>query len=668
MLRAVSTHFSGWRTKADKHILGGLPPVRQPLFVVFYVLLSRGKGQNPGLFFAGRCSIVKEKRNGGVFLLIAKVHSCLGPGAARYTGPPDNYVRFAMEHQLLDAQTWEKFVQVFREDSDDFDKGWRGEYWGKMMRGACLTYAYNADEALYAVLETTVRDLLTAQRADGRFSTYSSEAMLDGWDLWGRKYVLTALLHFWHICQDKALKAEIIAALCRHADAILATVGPEKRDITKTSTHWGGVNSCSILDAILELYQITGKAEYLEFGRYILSTGGCEYGDLIALALENRVMPYEYPEVKAYETMSFFEGVLTYYEITGEEAYLRAVLNFVEAVKDTDITVIGCSGCTHELFDRSAQKQVLYSEGIMQETCVTVTWMRLMARLHLLTGEAKYMDRMELSAWNALYGSANTGNLKQLSMEERVWMEPLPFDSYSPLCNNARGRGIGGFKKFRFGGYYGCCACIASAGIAVYPLFAAMETQKGLAINSFLSGMIRGNTPGGQTVTLHTETGYPARANWSARMVLAKPEKFELKIRIPDCWENGKLTVNGAEIPVTAGYTAISRVWNDGDSLVLTGAFTLKIHRIEGRTAFAYGPLTLARDAAKENGADLEEEITLAQPLVPTFLEPQGEEHLRLILNRTDGKAPMLLTDYASCGKNWFHAHNRMTVWMNVIM
>ena len=40
----------------------------------------------------------------------------------------------------------------------------------------------------------------------------------------------------------------------------------------------------------------------------------------------------------------------------------------------------------------------------MQETCVTVTWMRLLTRLYLLSGEEKYIDRIERSGFNALYG------------------------------------------------------------------------------------------------------------------------------------------------------------------------------------------------------------------------------------------------------------------------
>ena len=199
--------------------------------------------------------------------MVQRKLSFLADGAARYTGAADRYVQFAKTKQLLNPDTWVNFVRVFQSDSDDCNRGWRGEFWGKMMRGACLIYRYDPDEDLYAVLEETVRDMLTAQRSDGRFSTYSREAQLQGWDIWGRKYILTAMLHFYGICKDASLKAQILAAMCRHIDALIADVGEGegKRPITETSNFWGCMNSCTILDPVVELYTLTGKQDYLDF-------------------------------------------------------------------------------------------------------------------------------------------------------------------------------------------------------------------------------------------------------------------------------------------------------------------------------------------------------------------------------------------------------------------
>ena len=597
----------------------------------------------------------------------------LADGAAGYTGTANRYVRFARDRQLINPNTWADFVRQFRADSDDHDLGWRGEYWGKMMRGACLVYRYAPDPELYRVLEETVLDMLSAQRLDGRFSTYSREAQLQGWDIWSRKYILTAMLHFHGICKDAALKSRILDAMCRHLEALMADVGDGegKRPITETSNFWGCMNSCTILDPVIELYTLVKKPEYLEFAKYIISTGGCSNGDLLATALENKLMPFEYPQVKAYEMMSFFEGLLSYYELTGEEKYFTAVTNFVEAVYASDITVIGCAGCTHELFDNSALRQVLPSDGIMQETCVTVTWMRLLARLHLLTGEAKYMERMEQSAYNALYGSANEHNLQQYELSPMRLMEPLPFDSYAPLYNKPRGLGVGGLKRYAYGGHYGCCACIASAGVAIFPLCAILKDAGGFAVNAFQGGSVTEKTPGGSPLKLTMESGWPAVPVWKCRIGLEEAEAFTIRLRIPGTCENSKVLVNGCQQEVPAsGYLVLERQWQDGDTVEFTGAFTLKLVELGGRTAFTYGPLTLARDEEKEGGADLEAEIALERKdgqLSYRLAEPDQKynELVRIYVNRKDG-GKLLLTDFASCGKKWLSKYNRMTVWQNI--
>ncbi|HBM70134.1 MAG TPA: hypothetical protein DD377_01880 [Firmicutes bacterium] len=202
-------------------------------------------------------------------------------------------------------------------------------------------------------------------------------------------------------------------------DYIIAHIGPKKegkKEITTTSSWWGCVNSCTILEPTLALYKLTRNPRYFAFAKYIISTGGCADCNLIELALNNKLYPYQYPVTKAYEIMSFFEGLLAFYEISREEKYFKAVSNFIENVASTDLTLIGCSGCTHELFDNSSLKQSEYSEQIMQETCVAVTWMRISARLFFLTGDKKYLDRIEQSCLNDVYGSLNENHEDQYNL------------------------------------------------------------------------------------------------------------------------------------------------------------------------------------------------------------------------------------------------------------
>ena len=60
---------------------------------------------------------------------------------------------FVLKDQALNTEMWDHFVSVYISKIDTKDGFWRGEYWGKAMRGACLVYQYNHSEKLYQVLK-----------------------------------------------------------------------------------------------------------------------------------------------------------------------------------------------------------------------------------------------------------------------------------------------------------------------------------------------------------------------------------------------------------------------------------------------------------------------------------------------------------------------------------
>ncbi len=594
----------------------------------------------------------------------------LPPGSMEFSGIYKDYLDFTFEKQLLNQETWADFVRVFKSDSDDADKGWRCEYWGKMMRGACLCYRATGSEELYEILKESVEELLKVQRSDGRFSTYSKAAELNGWDLWGRKYVMTGLMHFSEICADKKLNARILDALKKHADAIIETVGeaPEKANITETSDFWGGVNSCSILEPFMALYELSKEERYLTFAKYILSTGGCRDGNLIEIAKENKIPPYEYPEIKAYETMSFFEGVLSYYQVTKEEEYLLAAMNFFDAVVNTDLTIIGCCGCKHEQFDNSGVRQIEPSTNMMQETCVSVTWMRLCAKLLLFTGNAKYYGFIERTGYNAMYGAVNLHDLPMFSREKKSFLKGLPFDSYSPLTGGRRGVGIGGFKEFSFGGFYGCCACIASAGIALLPLTAVMQEEDTLIINAMFAGKVTFIGKDGRKITVDAASNYPK----DGRMLMTfsgfeGTKHLSIKQRIPTDLEDAKILVNGGSIDISRtenGYVCLNLDVTSGDKLEIKGKLKLVTEKIKDSLAFRYGPLVLARDEEKEP-AEFDETPVFSENISYKMLVPESGELVRMEIAGKSG-APVLFTDYASCGKHWDREKNKVIIWMKL--
>lgn len=579
---------------------------------------------------------------------------------------------FIENEQLLDTKLWSLLVEQFRVHSDDRDGGWRGEFWGKLMRGGCFVYSCTHNPELYKTLEATVIDVLSAQDADGRIASVSKDNEFKNWDLWCRKYVILGLQYFLEICKNKQLKLKIVSALVRHTDYIVGEIGcasEGKTEITDTSRWWGAMNSCSLLEPIVRMYNLTGRQKYLDFATYIVSSGGCSEGNIFELAFEGRLYPYQYPVTKAYEMMSCFEGLIEYYRVTGEEKWHIAAKNFVRMLIKSDITVIGCAGCSEENFDNSACRQLDTTEKrFMQETCVTVTWMKLCFQLLRLSGDPVLADRIEQSAYNALLGALNT--------ERGVSNHGLPFDSYSPLLSNVRGRAVGGRRAISDGEYYGCCAAIGAAGIGLIGLSAIMRTDKGAVINLYTELAVSFMTPKGQTGKITVNTDYPKNGKISIVLANMLAEKFELSLRIPSWSKHNFLMVNSESIDNIAqgSYCNICRIWKSGDTVELN--LDMNVYQIKPDSygmsndlskfvAFRRGPLVLARDVRL--GQNIDETVSVKTDFdgaVKSSLTDNVSFKNQIACDIYSVSGNVIHTvDYASAGKSW-DENSRMATWL----
>lgn len=192
----------------------------------------------------------------------------------KYSGFIDSTFNFVYNAQLKRPELWKRFVNQFREDAD-YDGGWRGEYWGKMMRGASLVYQYTRNEELYDLLKETVKDMINSSDETGRISSYAVHHEFEAWDLWCRKYVLLGMEYFLEICTDDEFKKSIINSMCKQLDYIISKIGKGegKKEITSATRHWRGLNSSSILEPVVRLYNLTGEKRYFDFAEYIVKTG-----------------------------------------------------------------------------------------------------------------------------------------------------------------------------------------------------------------------------------------------------------------------------------------------------------------------------------------------------------------------------------------------------------
>lgn len=619
-----------------------------------------------------------------------------------FNGIIDKTIRYAESAQLLDEALWKRFVLQFKNRTDSADARWRGEYWGKMMRGACFTYSYTKNEELYRVLTETICDMLSVQENNGRISSFDIDCEFDGWDIWNRKYVLLGMQYYCEICRDQSLKDKLILSMRRQTDYIMLKIGRAeqgKLPITMATRHWRGLNSSSLLEPVMKLYAMTGESKYLDFAEYIVECGGTSVENIFELAYENKLRPYQYPITKAYEMISCFEGLLEYWKVTRNERHIRAIINFADRILEDEFTVIGCCGTNHEFFDNAVKRQANTTNGTkMQETCVTVTAMLFFRKMFLICGDSKYMDAFEISMYNAFLGAVNTDNAYDREPKrEHIRRLSLPFDSYSPLTAGTRGSAVGGYLELEDGYYYGCCACIGAAGSGIIPKTAVMNSADGILINLFIPGEISCKTPLGKPMCIKTETEYPAYGEIHAELTLHESEEFEIAVRNPYWSEKTRIYVGDVSIDAkSGGYIKIRKLWNNKDKIkVIFDLRTKAVYpqpygsliimqpiwgqnymipqydeedvKAKNHVALRRGPIMLALDSRMGSSPEKPQNIVIGNNGFVDVKLCEGGDNADKYIVRAEvplcGGKNVEVIDYASAGKPWSE-ENVLAVWL----
>ena len=594
----------------------------------------------------------------------------------RLHGIIDKTAKYVETEQLSDPVLWAKFVEIFRIQPDSADNAWRGEYWGKMMRAGVLVYEYTRSEELFSVLTESVKDMLSTAEADGRVSSYNREGEFCGWDMWCRKYVILACEYYLGVSENEELNACIVKFIGGVLDYVIEHIGGGKRAVTSTSGYWLGLNSSSILEPVVRLYNITGERRYLDFAGEIVESGGADGVNIFELAYENKILPYQYGVSKAYEMMSCFEGLYEYYKVTGVERYKSAVINFAKAIIESDVSIIGCCGVTHELLDHTRVRQTVNYDGVMQETCVSVTWLKFCSRLLEMTGESVFADEMERTFYNAYLGALNIHHNECVNIKARFKNDPelkysfMPFDSYAPLTPGKRGQQVGGSQLLLDKTYYGCCACIGGAGVGVVAGSAVTTDGESVTLN-FFESMDGELTVGERTVSIKVVTDYPTSGDIRVELIASDGKPVKLNMRNPG-WsgmpsgysvyevESGEAVEVKLDMPLVAHYP---EHWETDVIYTDTSASPKGTHTgypmaVEHKdsedyyVAYTMGPLTL--------GADERFGKPLCSVFTPSYTWSYAEDRkagddecfLKIKIKCPDG-SEYYLANYSSIGLDW---------------
>jgi uncharacterized protein len=478
---------------------------------------------------------------------------------------------------------------------------WIGEHVGKFLFSASKTYAYTHDPSLRQLMDAMVRTYIACQLPDGYLGTYLEKDRWTGWDVWAHKYAIIGLVNYYSVTgYQPALKTAE-----RAADLICRTFGDEdgKRDLMPAGEH-DGLAPGSILEPMVDLYRYTGNPKYLAFCRYILRAYEQPDGPRIISQLEKYGDVTEVGDAKAYEMLSCFLGILKYYQLTGEEKYLRMLEMAWKDIRTHRLYITGTAS-DHEVFVQAGVLKAT-NDDKMGEGCVTVTWIQFNLSLLRITGELKYAEEIERSVYNHLLAAENpqTGCVSY----------------YTALQ---------GVKPYRCDQGYSCCLSSVPRGVSLIPeliggpiggTFSVLLYENGVA-----STRVRVVNGGDVGLVVKSQTRFPADGVVDFEIEPARKAVFTINFRVPEWAENFKATVTAAESVADSvngsvcgsvggeryegrkgEMLAVRRMWAAGDRVRVT--FDMAVEVLPGgisypnAVAIKRGPQVLAIDQALSAG------------------------------------------------------------------
>ncbi|MBN8482404.1 MAG: glycoside hydrolase family 127 protein [Xanthomonadales bacterium] len=556
----------------------------------------------------------------------------------------------------------ELFAPAHRDVNEEGD--WYGEHAGKWLVAAARAAARSGDSALRAHVLAVTRFLVAVQDEDGYLGTYApgrrftepqapppeswnGEPVPRTWDIWIHAYLVLGLLEVYR-CLDESAALD---AATRIGD-LVARALDDGIDITALGNHHG-LSATVFLDAAVELHAATGEARFLALAQAILAEADANPRlGLLQSALAG-VDPSAIATGKAYQLAWNLVGLAKLQRATGDTRYAEAVDRQWQAIREHHLTLGGgpWGGVGHRSREVFNPAGVFSPHGYV-ETCSTLAWIQLNGALLRATGEARYAEEIERSAYNDLLAAA--------APDGENWC-------YYVFPNGRRVHTT----------YWRCCKSSGAMALEELPGLAFAQDDDGtLSVHLLGAAEARFTRPDGIAVVLRQHTRYPHDGALEIEVAPDQPAAFAVRVRIPR-WAQAatarlvdRAGATTALDPVAGTHLRIDRVWHAGDRIVLDLAMPVRVHRASHRNvqesrapdgspvaqqvlrfdwlALTRGPLVYATGLV--DGFKVDETLRLAEDEDPVVVERVGADGVTVLELEAPGRAPLVYVPYFAAG------------------
>jgi DUF1680 family protein len=493
----------------------------------------------------------------------------------------------------------------------------------KVIEGAAYSLGRRPDPELDRKLDEVIAKIAAAQEPDGYLYTVgqigrtaekpvccvSQSRWADlrtGHEMYNAGHLFeAAAAHF-----EGTGKRSLLEVATKFADLLTRVFGPGR------NMGVPGHEEAEI--GLVKLYRVTRNEEYLKLARFFLDQRGNAQGhELYGVYNQDHVPVVQQSTAVGHAVRAayLYTGMADVAALTGAEGYVAALDRIWNDVVTSKLYVTGGIGAEHE-GEAMGDHFHLPNRTAYSETCAAIAnamWNYRMFRLH---GDAKYIDVIERTAYNAILGSVALGG------DQFFYVNPLASDG--KFAFNAD-KSTGRRPWFRCS----CCPPNVARFLASFGSYVYARSDDGIYVNLFVGGRTRVELKG-RKVELRQTTEYPWQGDVSISVEPDAEADFALHVRVPG-WAREKpvpsdlyryepvagarytLSVNGqpASVELVSGYAVLKRRWKAGDTVRLS--LPMPVRRVvsdervaanQGRVALERGPIVYAVESI-DNGGDV---------------------------------------------------------------
>ncbi len=477
----------------------------------------------------------------------------------------------------------------------------------KNIEGASYSLMVHADPELDKYLDELIGLIAAAQEDDGYLYTARTNKSdrLKNWfgdERWVKINGSHELYNAGHLYEAAVAhfqatgKRNLLDIAVKNANLVNSVFGPGK--LQSPPGH-------QVIEmGLVKLYRVTGDENYLNLAKFFLYVRGKPLDERRLGGTYNQdhkpVIEQDEAVGHAVRAAYMYAGMADVAALTGDKSYINAIDNIWKNVVGSKLYLTGGIGAagSGEGFSRNYE---LPNMSAYNETCASIGNVYWNHRMFLLHGDARYIDVMERTLYNAL--------IDGISLDGTLFFYPNPLES------------IGQHERspwFRCA----CCTGNVTRFISSVPGYIYAVKDDNLYVNLYAGGEGRVNT-GENVVKIQQETRYP----WDGAIKItiepeSEKEKFTLLLRIPGWVRNEpvpgdlyrymdtnnesvtiKLNDEPVRLDISKGFARIHRTWKGGDvvdlNLPMPVRRVIAIDSVEadrGKVALQRGPIVFCAE------------------------------------------------------------------------